>query len=88
MKLTQTGLPLRSARSIVPPPTCGTTRAGAGSPIWNRPAALAEAAGDAGRRDGRGRDADGDGAGRRSDVTGVADGSALGTTAVASGANV
>ena len=35
MKLTHTGLPRRLARSIVPPPTCGTTRAGAGSPTWN-----------------------------------------------------
>src|SRR5687768_12797772 len=37
MKLTQTGLPRRFVRSIVPPPTWGTTRAGAGSPTWNRP---------------------------------------------------
>ena len=34
MKLTQTGLPFSEARSIVPPPTCGTTSAGAGSPTW------------------------------------------------------
>src|SRR5688572_28603569 len=39
MKFTQTGFPRRFARSIVPPPTWGTTRAGAGSPTWNRPAA-------------------------------------------------
>src|SRR5688572_15450443 len=39
MKFTQTGFPRRLARSIVPPPTWGTTRAGAGSPTWNRPAA-------------------------------------------------
>src|SRR5688572_12529784 len=38
MKLTQTGFPRRFARSIVPPPTWGTASAGAGSPIWNRPA--------------------------------------------------
>src|SRR5512147_2736743 len=35
MKLIQTGLPLSDERSIVPPPTCGTTSAGAGSPTWN-----------------------------------------------------
>ncbi len=35
MKLTQTGLPRRAARSIVPPPTWGTTRLGAASPTWN-----------------------------------------------------
>ena len=39
MKFTQTGFPRRFARSIVPPPTWGTDRAGAGSPTWNSPAA-------------------------------------------------
>src|SRR5512142_1565074 len=34
MKLTQTGLPLRLARSICPPPSWGTLRAGAGWPTW------------------------------------------------------
>ncbi len=43
MKLTQTGEPLRSARSIVPPPTLGSLRAGAGSPMWNRVSADGEA---------------------------------------------
>src|SRR5688500_7383811 len=36
-KLTQTGLPRRFVRSIVPPPTWGTTSAGATSPMWNSP---------------------------------------------------
>src|SRR6188474_3199883 len=40
MKFTHTGCPRRFVRSIVPPPTCGTTRAGACSPTWNRPAAV------------------------------------------------
>src|SRR3990170_8623696 len=35
MKFTQTGFPRRFARSIVPPPTCGPTSAGAGSPTGN-----------------------------------------------------
>src|SRR6476619_4582784 len=35
MKSIQTGWPFRLARSIVPPPTCGMVRAGAGSPTWN-----------------------------------------------------
>src|ERR671931_376464 len=34
MNSTHTGLPLRVARSTVPPPTCGTTSAGAGWPTW------------------------------------------------------
>src|SRR6476469_3856754 len=54
MKFSQTGLPRRFSRSIVPPPTWFTTRAGAGWPMRNaRPgsalprlgAAEAEAAG-------------------------------------------
>src|SRR5687768_768666 len=39
MKFTHTGLPRRFVRSIVPPPTWGTTSAGACSPMWNSPAA-------------------------------------------------
>src|SRR5258706_7356789 len=34
MKLTQTALPLSVDRSIVPPPTWATTRAGAACPMW------------------------------------------------------
>src|SRR5258708_2687144 len=34
MKLTQTALPLSVDRSIVPPPTWATTRAGAACPTW------------------------------------------------------
>src|SRR5215218_25232 len=43
MKLTQTGLPRRAVRSIVPPPSCGTTSGGAVSPTWKPlwPASLA-----------------------------------------------
>ena len=78
MKLTQTGLPLRFARSIVPPPTWGTTSGGAGSPMWNRagrpdaPGTLGRRRRDARRRrrrrGRRGRASDGasdDGTGRR-----------------------
>src|SRR5689334_7891812 len=43
MKSTQTGWPFRFARSIVPPPTCGTDSAGARSPTWNGVEPLAEA---------------------------------------------
>src|SRR4051794_22768988 len=35
MKFSQTALPRRFARSIVPPPSCETTRGGAVSPTWN-----------------------------------------------------
>src|ERR1044071_1662354 len=35
MKFSQTALPLSFDRSIVPPPTWGTTSAGAGWPRWN-----------------------------------------------------
>src|SRR5688500_12000092 len=34
MKLTQTGWPRSTARSTVPPPTCGTDSGGATSPMW------------------------------------------------------
>ena len=47
MKLTQTGFPRSAARSIVPPPTWGRTRAGAGSPTWKAPLPLDDAAADA-----------------------------------------
>ncbi len=54
MKLTQTGWPRRFARSIVPPPTWGTTRGGAGWPTPNRPPVArvptARREADAGRR--------------------------------------
>src|SRR5690242_5309913 len=53
MKFTQTGWPLRLARSMVPPPICGTDSAGAGSPIWK---SAAEPAGD-GPTDGAPEDA-------------------------------
>src|SRR6185437_7965669 len=47
MKSTQTGWPFRFAKSIVPPPTCGTDSAGARSPTWNGAEPLADAPGDA-----------------------------------------
>ena len=47
MKLIQTGLPRRLARSIVPPPTSGTTSGGAAWPTWNgASAALADGLGE------------------------------------------
>ncbi len=42
MKLIQTGRPLKLARSIVPPPTCGMSRGGAGWPIWNAASGAAD----------------------------------------------
>ena len=35
MKLIQTGFPRRFLMSMTPPPTWGTTSAGAVSPTWN-----------------------------------------------------
>src|SRR5687768_10175738 len=55
MKLTQTGLPRRFVRSMVPPPTWGTTRAGAGSPTWNDPFAVDGAGDPVGVTDGAAR---------------------------------
>src|SRR5450432_2168676 len=48
MKLTQTGLPLSFARSIVSPPRSGRTSLGAGSPTWNWPG-IGERGGSVGR---------------------------------------
>jgi hypothetical protein len=64
MKLTHTGRPLRFARSMVPPPTCGTTSDGAVSPTWNAAA---------GPADGPRADADGD-ASPDADGVGVGEG--------------
>src|SRR5437879_660450 len=47
MKFTQTALPRIVERSIVPPPSCGTTRAGAAWPTWKPAWAASVPAGDA-----------------------------------------
>ena len=60
MKLTQTGLPRSAERSISPPPTWGTTSAGAASPTWKFSVTVEEP-GEAADPDGP-PDADGDGA--------------------------
>ncbi len=48
MKTSQTGLPRSAARSIVPPPTCGAVRAGAGRPTSGNGEAVWLAPGPAG----------------------------------------
>src|SRR5262245_45563993 len=73
MKLTQTGLPLSAARLTVPPPTFGSARAGAGSPMCKSVSAEAPADAEApgAAEPGAPADSEADGA---ADPDGTADG--------------
>ena len=75
MKFTQTGLPRKFVRSMVPPPTWGTMSSGAVSPTWNRPA-VAEPSGRGRLADGEAAAPDGDGDATTTEGEGDGDGDA------------